>query len=178
MTFTQLILTLPPQQAEQLSELLEAWGAVATTFTDAADQPLYEPELHTTPLWQETRLTALFTEDADINAVLDFLFSLPSEQRPLSYQLETLPDQDWIKNSLDSFKPLQFGKNLWVCPSWQAIPDPQAINVILDPGLAFGTGTHATTALCLQWLGSAIEGGENVIDYGCGSGILAIAALC
>lgn len=177
MVWIQLILSLSPQNAEYLSELLEVWGAVATTFTDAADQPLYEPELHTTPLWQQTCLTAMFSENTDINAIINALFNLPKEQQPLNYQVTTLADQDWIKVSLDSFKPLQFGKNLWVCPSWQTIPEPQAVNVLLDPGLAFGTGTHATTAMCLQWLDAAIKGGEVIVDYGCGSGILAIAAL-
>lgn len=164
----------PPDQAEQLSDILEAEGAVSVVLTDKNDDPILEPAPGSTPLWPEIVLEALFTEEMLARQMQTFL----TEQHPhFVCTLEVLADQDWVKLSMENFQPQQFGKNLWVCPTWSTAPDPAAVNLILDPGLAFGTGTHPTTALCLTWLAEADLANRTIIDFGCGSGILAIAAL-
>ena len=150
--------------------LLEA-GSVAVTLQDTADQPLFEPELGQTPLWQKTRVTGLFEADTDMG-------SLVAEYPQLaSGKIEILEDKDWEREWMDNYQPMSFGKRLWICPSWRKPPDANAVNLMLDPGLAFGTGTHPTTALCLEWLDQQHLDGTTVVDYGCGSGILSIAAL-
>lgn len=150
--------------------LLEA-GSVAVTLQDTADQPLFEPELGLTPLWQKTRVTGLFEADTDMG-------SLVAEYPQLaSGKIEILEDKDWEREWMDNYQPMSFGKRLWICPSWRKPPDANAVNLMLDPGLAFGTGTHPTTALCLEWLDQQHLDGTTVVDYGCGSGILSIAAL-
>ncbi len=150
-------------------------GACSVTFKDAEDIPILEPALGETPLWDKVSFTALFTDDHDLQDLLQNIKqSHPSIINSLNSH--TFADEDWERTWMDNFKPLQFGKRLWVCPSWETPPNPNAINILLDPGLAFGTGTHETTALCLSWLDQHIKGHESVIDYGCGSGILAVAA--
>ena len=151
-------------------------GALSVTLEDGGDQPIYEPDADKPSLWSDTRLTALFPADADMPAVTARLrtgLGL-SELPPL--RVEPLEDRDWVRDWLKDFKPMRFGKRLWICPTSYSPPDPAAVNLLLDPGLAFGTGTHATTALCLEWLDAHPPEGRAVIDYGCGSGILAIAA--
>ena len=164
----------------QLVEALEAWlferGALAVTLEDNANEPLLEPGPGETPLWQNVVLTALFTSDVDlssIRAVLPRTFLAENSKSELS----RLEDREWTRVWMDDFAPIQMGPRLWVCPSWAEPPDEALVNVMLDPGLAFGTGTHATTAMCLGALDAAMSGGESVVDFGCGSGILAIAAL-
>src|SRR5690606_11549233 len=126
-------------------------------------------------LWQATRLLALFEAETDADAVLA---QLAAQLQPLPpCVVERLEDRAWERAWMDDFQPMRFGKRLWVCPSWSEPPDPDAVVLALDPGLAFGTGTHPTTALCLEWLDSQPLTGCTVLDYGCGSGILAIAAL-
>ena len=174
MAWIQFICHTTPDKADALSDAFSDCGAAAVSFEDDADQPLYEPELGTTPLWNQTRLTALFSADDDINAIQTQL--KPWLDELLSYRIEAVEDKDWEREWMDNFHPIQFGQRLWICPSWHTPPAPEAINILLDPGLAFGTGTHATTALCLNWLDQADLQGKYVIDYGCGSGILAIAA--
>lgn len=175
MAWLQLRLAVTPEQAADYEELLLACGAVSVTFTDAEDQPIFEPELGTTPLWQHTHLLALFEGDTDPEQLILHLVQqlgvLPE------YHLENLEDQDWERTWMDDFHPMCFGKRLWIVPSWIEPPDLNAVNLSLDPGLAFGTGTHPTTALCLEWLDQFMQQGLEVIDFGCGSGILAIAAL-
>jgi ribosomal protein L11 methyltransferase len=169
----QFIFASTGEQAENLSDQLQALGAVAVTLSDAADQPVYEPALNTTPVWSQTHVSALFA-DGDWQALQQAIQTL--EPLPF-YQVQRLKDQDWVRVCLADFQPMRFGQRLWVCPSWQAVPDPQAVNILLDPGLAFGTGTHPTTALCLACLdGLGDLSGQTWVDYGCGSGILAIAA--
>lgn len=161
-----------PEEVDTLSDTLEELGAVSVTFTDEKDNPVLEPAPGTTPLWPHVAVTALFTE-AD-----DALIATHAIQKSHAHTLisnDKLEDQDWERSWMDNYHPLQFGR-FWVCPSWLTPPDPTAINLILDPGLAFGTGTHPTTALCLNWLGHAAIEGIDVLDYGCGSGILALAA--
>lgn len=176
MAWLQVKITVEPAQIELASELLPHVGAVAVTLQDAADQPVLEPEVGTTPLWDQTRIIALFELNHNIdNAMADLEYMLNASS-PLSYQIERLEDKDWERVWMDTYQPMKFGSGLWICPSWCPPPDPAATNIMLDPGLAFGTGTHPTTALCLEWLDAHPPEKQVVIDYGCGSGILAIAA--
>lgn len=163
--------------AEQFSDLLEASGAVSVTFQDTYDNPVFEPLPGETRLWGNTDVVGLYEADIDTNSLVNFLQTSPIFTQEVNYKIEQLEDKDWEREWMDNFHPMQFGQRLWICPSWREVPDPNAVNVMLDPGLAFGTGTHPTTSLCLQWLDSLDLQDKMVIDYGCGSGILAIAAL-
>lgn len=175
MAWLQLRFAVTPDQAASYEDTLLNLGAVSVTFMDADDQPIFEPDLGTTPLWQRTHLLALFDEKTDSNYLLLQLIKQLGELP--DYHLEILEDQDWERTWMDNFHPMCFGKRLWIIPSWTEAPNPNAINLLLDPGLAFGTGTHPTTALCLEWLDEFMQEGFEVIDFGCGSGILAVAAL-
>ena len=172
MPWIQLRINTTNDLAEQISEQLEESGAVSVTFQDTYDNPVFEPLPGETKLWGNTDVIGLYDAQTDI-AELQAILNLDQ----YSYKIEQLEDKDWEREWMDNFHPMQFGKRLWICPSWRDIPDPNAVNVMLDPGLAFGTGTHPTTALCLTWLDSLDLNNKIVIDYGCGSGILAIAAL-
>ena len=176
MAWLQLKIDTSKSDAERIEEALELVGAGAIMLEDAADQPLFEPPLGTTPLWDATRIVALFTIDSDMDAILEFLNQQLVGGLP-SHRVEILEDQVWERAWMDHYHPMCFGQRLWVVPSWTPPPQPDAINLLLDPGLAFGTGTHATTALCLEWLDGLDLQDKIVVDYGCGSGILAIAAL-
>ncbi|WP_233965730.1 50S ribosomal protein L11 methyltransferase [Pectobacterium polaris] len=177
MPWIQLKINTSGKVAEQLGDVMMESGAVSVTFQDTHDTPVFEPLPGETRLWGDTDAIALYDAETDMNAVIAML-----EQEPLlgvgfKHKIEQLEDKDWEREWMDNFHPMQFGKRLWICPSWREIPDPTAVNVMLDPGLAFGTGTHPTTALCLQWLDGLDLEGKTIIDFGCGSGILAIAAL-
>jgi len=174
MTWLQLRVVVIPEQAARLEEALVDLGALSVTLMDASDQPIFEPELGTTPLWQHSELLALFETDTDKNRLREQLQQLDEHLQPV---FEHLPEQDWQRNCMDSFQPLKIGQRLWVVPSWHQPPEPDALNLLLDPGIAFGTGSHPTTELCLQWLEAANLQGCRVLDFGCGSGILALAAL-
>nr|MBF0682394.1 50S ribosomal protein L11 methyltransferase [Pseudomonas sp.] len=176
MPWLQLRLAIAPEQAPDLEDALLGVGAVSVTFMDAEDQPIFEPDLGTTPLWSKTHLLALFEEDVDEANLLAHLQLLVGGTLP-EHQLERIEDQDWERSWMDNFQPMRFGRRLWIVPSWHAAPEPDAVNLLLDPGLAFGTGTHPTTALCLEWLDAQDLQNQQVLDFGCGSGILAIAAL-
>jgi len=176
MPWLQVRLAITPDQAETYEDALLEVGAVSVTFMDAEDQPIFEPDLGTTPLWSHTHLLALFEGDADADQVVAHLRLLTGDPLP-EHQIERIEDQDWERSWMDNFQPMRFGRRLWIVPSWHEAPEPDAVNLLLDPGLAFGTGTHPTTALCLQWLDSQALEGCTVLDFGCGSGILAIAAL-
>lgn len=176
MAWLQLKIDSAKSDAERIEEALELVGAGAIMMEDAADQPLFEPPLGTTPLWDATRIVALFTIDSDIDAIIEFLNDHLDGGLP-NYRVEILEDQVWERAWMDHYHPMCFGERLWVVPSWTPPPQPDAINLLLDPGLAFGTGTHATTALCMEWLDGLDLNDKIVVDYGCGSGILAIAAL-
>ncbi|RUQ90798.1 50S ribosomal protein L11 methyltransferase [Legionella septentrionalis] len=174
MNVFQLQIECRRDEAEQLDELLDTTGALSITMTDKHDDAILEPELGTTPLWPNVVIHALFEEkELAQHAEKILLLSHPH----LTAVCNELPEQDWARACLKDFKPLQFGKRLWICPSWLTPPDAEAVNLVLDPGLAFGTGTHATTSLCLTWLEQAPLAQKTIIDYGCGSGILALAAL-
>ncbi len=176
MPWLQLRLAITPDQAETYEDVLLEAGAVSVTFMDAEDQPIFEPDLGTTPLWRNTHLLALFEGDTDEAELLQRLTRLTAGAVP-AYTAERIEDQDWERSWMDAFQPMRFGQRLWIVPSWHVAPEPEAVNLLLDPGLAFGTGTHPTTALCLEWLDGQPLAGCHVLDFGCGSGILAIAAL-
>ena len=176
MPWLQVRLAITPEQAETYEDALLEVGAVSVTFMDAEDQPIFEPDLGTTPLWSHTHLLALFEADTDEAALIAHLQLLCGGTLP-EHHLERIEDQDWERSWMDNFQPMRFGQRLWIVPSWHAAPEPDAVNLLLDPGLAFGTGTHPTTALCLEWLDGQKLDDCHVIDFGCGSGILAIAAL-
>ena len=174
MPWLQLRLSATSENTETLSELLTEAGALAVTLRDAGDTPLLEPGPGETPVWPETIVIGLFEADSNMDRVIQSLSQ--STGTKLQYQLEPLEDKDWERAWMDNYHPMSFGQRLWICPSWSTPPQPEAINLMLDPGLAFGTGTHPTTSLCLEWLDQHDITGLDVIDYGCGSGILAIAA--
>lgn len=174
MTWLQLEVSLRSQSAEPVEAALLAAGAVSITFTDAADEPLYEPDPEHPHLWTETRVMSLFPPTTNPDVVRTLLIAAFSKLPP--HRFTSVAERDWAREWLTEFKPMRFGKRLWICPTPYAPPDPAGTHVMLDPGLAFGTGTHATTGLCLDWLDGAQLIGQAVIDYGCGSGILAIAA--
>ncbi|MBD9417332.1 50S ribosomal protein L11 methyltransferase [Pseudomonas sp. PDM16] len=176
MPWLQVRLAITPEQAETYEDALLGVGAVSVTFMDAEDQPIFEPDLGTTPLWSNTHLLALFEADTDPANLVAHLQLLTGGELP-AHEIEHIADQDWERSWMDNFQPMRFGRRLWIVPSWHAAPEPEAVNLLLDPGLAFGTGTHPTTALCLEWLDGQDLADCNVIDFGCGSGILAIAAL-
>jgi ribosomal protein L11 methyltransferase len=174
MPFLQLTLDIGRSAPEPCEDALFDLGALAVTLEDAADDPVLEPAPGQTPLWPTVRLKALFPEDADRAWLAESLARrVPS--RP-EVQFELVVDRAWEREWLKDFRPMRFGRRLWVCPGGMPADDPDAIRIELDPGLAFGTGTHPTTALCLEWLDGHDVAGRQVVDYGCGSGILAIAA--
>lgn len=177
MPWILLSLKTDSDHARQVEDALTENGALSVTAIDAADQPLLEPGPGETPLWDQLILTGLFSDDSDMDQVQSGLkYSLKLDELP-GVRIQPLEDRQWTRTWMDHFKPMKFGDRLWVCPEGFATPDPGAVNIRLDPGLAFGTGTHPTTALCLEWLDSQDLQGAKVLDYGCGSGILAIAAL-
>ena len=176
MTWLQLKIDTTKADAPQYEALLEEIGAAAVLMEDSADQPLLEPPPGATPLWDATRVIGVFTVDSEIDAIVEYLEGQLGHPLP-AHRVEVLEDKDWVRAWMDHYHPMQFGRRLWVVPSWTPPPVPDAINLLLDPGLAFGTGTHPTTALCLEWLDEHIHSQKAVIDYGCGSGILAITAL-
>ncbi len=164
-------------------ELLLALGALSITNLDAQDQPLLEPGPGETPLWDRVVVVGLFPGDLDpdtLRAAFANAWQAAQGANPPIFHVEGLADQPWERVWLEHFKPTRFGERLWVIPSWTTPPQPDAVNLHLDPGLAFGTGTHPTTALCLRWLDGLASSGKlrnaRVLDFGCGSGILAIAA--
>lgn len=160
--------------ADDLSDLLEEMGALSVTLTDLHDSPILEPEIGTTPLWADVVIQALYADEEEGRHVLSRLAMMHPQ---LSISLEHVLEKDWERVCMADFQPMRFGKRLWICPSWITPPQPDAVNLTLDPGLAFGTGTHPTTSLCLTWLDQADLSNKRLIDYGCGSGILALAAL-
>ncbi|MBV1931775.1 MAG: 50S ribosomal protein L11 methyltransferase [Porticoccaceae bacterium] len=175
MSWLQLHLDTSSEASAPLEQALLDSGAVSVTLSDSADVPILEPGVGETPLWQKLTLTALFPADIDTDLVL-LQLSADSGQSLPPWRWEILEDQAWERLWMDHYHPIRCGQRLWICPSWCQPPEPDAINLMLDPGLAFGTGSHATTFLCLQWLDSLDLEGKTLIDYGCGSGILAIAA--
>ena len=183
MPFLELTLTIRSEQQPRVEEALEDIGALSVTLQDADaetpdEQAIFEPGVGELPLWPTITLNALFDEYTDRRGLTEALGELLPWLEPDQVQYRDIADQDWERAWMDTFKPMQFGRRLWIYP-WNIEPpaDDDAVVVRLDPGLAFGSGTHPTTALCLEWLDAQALQGRSVIDYGCGSGILAIAAL-
>ena len=171
----QIKIRTTSKNADTIAALLEQLGSLAVTYSDAEDSPILEPLPGERRLWPNTDVTGLVGKGTDDKAIVNSLKQILGDHVPvMSVNLE---DRDWIRAWMDSFKPLKFGKKLWICPTWCKVPDSDAVTVMLDPGLAFGTGTHPTTSLCLEWLDGLNLLDKTVLDYGCGSGILAIAAL-
>ncbi len=178
MPWIQLRLSANEETAEKYSDWLSACGAQAVTFIDAKDTPIYEPLPGDEVIyWNNTVVMGLYDASHDMDKVLNYLKGIHPDKDKMAYKLEQLEDKDWEREWMDNFHPMKFGQRLWICPSWRDVPDPTAVNVMLDPGLAFGTGTHPTTALCLTWLDGLDLKGKTVVDFGCGSGILSLAAL-
>ncbi|MGB1091871.1 MAG: 50S ribosomal protein L11 methyltransferase [Oceanobacter sp.] len=178
--WVQLRVHTTSANVEATENALLGLGAVSVTLQDDADQPILEPELGTTPVWDETLVTGLFDAGSDTQQIMEqfpILFQVEGGDGLPKHSIELVEDKDWIREWMIDYHPIKFGERLWVCPSWREPPEANAVNLMLDPGLAFGTGTHPTTALCLGFLDNVIKGGETVLDYGCGSGILGIAAL-
>ena len=172
----QLNIEAKPQQTEQIEEAVLVAGAVSVTLQDAADQPILEPGVGETPLWDSCILTALFSAIVDTSETTDHINTFLSF--PIKADWQLVEDKDWSQEWKKHFKPIPCSEGrLWICPSWIDAPKPDAVNLLLDPGLAFGTGSHPTTMLCLNWLEKQSLKGKTVVDFGCGSGILGIAAL-
>lgn len=177
MPWIQLRVHSTEKHAETVSDMLMSWGAQAVSFVDAADTPIYEPMPGEVIYWTNTVVVGLFDAEHNMDKVIRQLEQVSLFKQGVKYKLEQLEDKDWEREWMDNFHPIRFGQRLWVCPSWRDVPDPTAVNVMLDPGLAFGTGTHPTTALCMEWLDGQDLSQSTVVDFGCGSGILGIAAL-
>lgn len=183
MSWVTLIIDTDAAHAEALSDVLLEQGALSVDIHDAAadtadEQMLFgEPGEPSGEIWQRAEVSALFNEDADIAEILCNVAHIAQSDQPLSYRIERIEEQDWVRLTQSQFDPIQISARLLIVPTWHVSPDPAAINLILDPGLAFGTGSHPTTQLCLRWLDQNVQPGDTVMDYGCGSGILAIAAL-
>lgn len=171
----QIKLRTTNQSADTIAELLEQLGALAVSYTDAEDSPILEPKPGERRLWPNTEVTGLLEQGTDPKPILAVLKQLLGDHIPMV--ATTLEHKNWIRAWMDQFKPLKFGQHLWICPSWLSVDEKDSVVVMLDPGLAFGTGTHPTTSLCLSYLDSLDLKDKDVLDYGCGSGILAIAAL-
>src|SRR5690554_2548866 len=176
MPWLQLKIHTTRRQMANIEAALQQAGAVSVTLEDDADQPILEPALGETPLWDSVRITGLF--DAGINTSdISATLGMRLGDAVPAHRWEALEDKDWEREWMRNYHPIQCGERLWICPSWQTPPEPEHVNVLLDPGLAFGTGTHPTTFLCLHWLDKQAPDGKQLVDYGCGSGILGIAAL-
>jgi ribosomal protein L11 methyltransferase len=176
MSWLQISITVEQKLSKQVETLLLDQGACSVTLKDAADEPIFEPAPGEMRLWQKTVVTGLFENTPEQNSIIANLQS-SLEDDAAEIEVETLEDKDWSRTWMDHFQAMQFGERLWVCPHHVDPPDSEAVNLRLDPGLAFGTGTHPTTSLCLSWLDQHCDQQKNILDFGCGSGILAIAAL-
>jgi len=183
MPWLTLIVDTDAEHAEALSDALLEFGALSVDMLDADantpdEQAIFGEPGETPPgVWQHNRVSALFDDGCDVSDILHKAASRIDLKQIPEYRIETLADNDWVRITQSQFEPIQISARLWIVPTWHTPRDPNAINISLDPGLAFGTGSHATTRLCLRWLDDHLRGGESVLDYGCGSGILAIAAL-
>jgi ribosomal protein L11 methyltransferase len=169
------------QNADLISDILMELGALSASIEDANAETLSEQAIFGEPgdpppgIWQQNIVTAMFDVSADIDKVINDL-KLATRASQLQFTTETIADQDWVRATQAQFDPIKITENLWIVPSWHDAPNADAINIVLDPGLAFGTGSHPTTSLCLEWLSQQNLQNQSVLDYGCGSGILAIAA--
>ncbi len=177
MDWLQLHLSVPAEQVPAVEDALHVAGAVAVSFGELGDREVIEPGVGEMPLWDEVAIAALFEIDASREEILAILGAELGEAMPAGHRWEVLEDRPWEREWLQHFEPIRCGERLWVCPHGHEVDAEDAVILRLDPGLAFGTGTHQTTALCLEWLDKHARAGTDVIDYGCGSGILGIGAL-
>lgn len=183
MSWNKLVIESDAEHAEALSDALLELGALSVDLLDAdADTPdeqaiFGEPGEPPPGVWQHNRVSALFSIDLNLNAVVEDAAARIGLENVPEHRIETLADDDWVRLTQSQFEPIRISERLWIVPSWHIPSNPDAINIVLDPGLAFGTGSHPTTRLCLRWLDRNLSGGETLLDYGCGSGILAIAAV-
>ena len=177
MAWRQFVMDLGALDSEAVEAVFERYGASSVTLTDAGDNPVLEPGPGETPLWADTKITGLFSPDIDLQLLRDGLLAEFRLTKLPLHRIEDLEDRAWEREWLKDFGPMQFGERLWIHPKGTEPVSDDSVVVYLDPGLAFGTGTHATTALCLEWLDGVPLKGKTVLDYGCGSGVLAIAAL-
>lgn len=176
MPWLQLKIITPRKFVESLEDSLLASGAASVTLEDNADQPILEPALGETPLWDNVKITGLFDAEIDTTKTIATAEKKFGNKLP-EHKWEQLEDKDWEREWMQNYHAICCGERLWICPSWQRPPEPDKINLMLDPGLAFGTGTHPTTFMCMQWIDQQDFTGLDIVDYGCGSGILGIATL-
>lgn len=182
MAWQSVRILVDSKAAELLSDALMDVGALSVSLEDADagtvdETPLFgEPDHPTAELWPHSVLVVLLDEEVDVAAVLEAAAHEAGVAVPTDYTVETVAEQDWVRLTQSQFDPIPISPRLWIVPTWHEAPDSEAINLKLDPGLAFGTGSHPTTRLCLRWLDEHLSGGEKLLDYGCGSGVLAIAA--
>lgn len=177
MSWLKISFAVKKDQLNFVTERLELAGAQAVTIEDAGEHPLFDLLDGESPVWDNSLATGLFNAERGLDTVIAELTGTFAPKNLPDYRVASLPDQDWERCWMDRFQPMQYGRDLWICPTWCDVPDPDATNVMLDPGMAFGSGSHETTRLCMQWLTKQQLIGKKVIDFGCGSGILAITAL-
>lgn len=177
MQWRQFVMDLDSLDPATVEDAFSRLGACSVTLSDAGDDPVLEPGPGETPLWSNTRVTGLFSGDTDLDAFGEALLSELGIEHLPKHRIEDLADRAWEREWLKDFSAMQFGERLWICPTGTNVDADDAVIVHLDPGLAFGTGTHPTTAMCLEWLDGIDLKGKTLLDYGCGSGVLAIAAL-
>ena len=177
MAWHQISVITQENIAPQLADFFSHLGAVSVTYMDAEDEPVYEPAIGETKIWSNTQVIALYELDADPELIKTQVLRQFKPEDLHDWLYEAIADQEWERAWMEYYKPMKFADRLWVCPTDQEQREPGTVCMTLDPGLAFGTGTHPTTALCLEWLASHELTGKTVIDYGCGSGILAVAAV-
>lgn len=176
MSWLELSVRVTRQNAPLVESLLQNEPVLALTLTDDADDPVLEPGVGETPLWPSVCVTALFSGDTPVEPLTRMLSLLPGVDWPHQVSFRKFEDQQWERNWLDRFQPMQFGSGLWIVPGDSPVPPTASYALRLDPGLAFGTGTHPTTHMCLEWIDGHDFGGQSIVDYGCGSGVLGIAA--
>jgi ribosomal protein L11 methyltransferase len=177
MTWHQISVITTEDLAPRLADFFDNLGAVSVTYMDAEDEPVYEPAIGETKIWSNTEVIALYEMDAEPALIKSRLYAQFDAELLHNFRHELIKDQEWERAWMEFYKPMKFADKLWVCPTDQEQYESGTVCLTLDPGLAFGTGTHPTTALCLEWLASHDLAGKTVIDYGCGSGILAVAAI-
>ncbi|MGJ0516673.1 MAG: 50S ribosomal protein L11 methyltransferase [Methylomicrobium sp.] len=177
MAWQQITVITDEQTAPEIAELFSDLGAVSVTYMDAEDEPVYEPAIGETKIWSNTQVIALYELDANLESVTTRVRQTFGATQLRDWRQEQIEDQAWERAWMQYYQPMKFGGKLWVCPTGQEQREQGTVCMLLDPGLAFGTGTHPTTALCLEWLAVHDLAGKTVIDYGCGSGILAVAAV-
>lgn len=182
MAWQRVSLVVGGREAELLAEALEAGGALSTEIADAdagtaQEEAVFGEPGAESPLWTRCRVSALLPQDSDANAIVEAALAESGAQALAAASLDRVEDADWVRETQRQFDPIRAGERLWIVPTWHVPPEPHAINIVLDPGAAFGTGSHPTTRLVLAWLEREVRPQDTVLDYGCGSGILAIAAL-